>query len=57
MYTKCPIYYHDRVGNGNLPPPVFLPGKIQGQKSLAGYNPWGPKESNRTEHTHHHHIL
>ena len=23
--------------------PVFLPGKSQGQKSLAGYNPWGCK--------------
>ena len=31
--------------------PVFLPGKSHGQKSLAGYGPWGPKESNMTEHT------
>ena len=23
--------------------PVFLPGKSQGQKSLAGYSPWGHK--------------
>ena len=23
------------------PPPVFLPGKFHGQKSLAGYSPWG----------------
>ena len=29
----------------------FLPGKSHGQKSLVGYA-WGPKESNRTEHTH-----
>ena len=29
--------------------PVFLPGKSQGQKSLAGYSPWGPKESDTTE--------
>ena len=21
--------------------PVFLPGKAQGQRSLAGYSPWG----------------
>ena len=24
--------------------PVFLPDKSQGQRSLAGYNPWGSKE-------------
>ena len=29
---------------------VFLPGKSQGQKSLAGYGPWGCKESDTTEH-------
>ena len=27
---------------------VFLPGKSHGQRSLAGYSPWGPKESDRT---------
>ena len=26
------------------PTPVFLPGKSHGQRSLAGYNPWGHKE-------------
>ena len=31
------------------PTPVFLPGKSQGQKSLAGYSPWGRKESDTTE--------
>ena len=25
--------------------PVFLPGKFRGQRSLAGYSPWGHKES------------
>ena len=36
------------------PTPVSLPGKFHGQKSLAGYSPWGCKESNTTEcvHTH-----
>ena len=29
--------------------PVFLPGKSHGQKSLAGYSPWGCKESDMTE--------
>ena len=26
-----------------LPTPVFLPGKSHGQRSLAGYSPWGHK--------------
>ena len=29
--------------------PVLLPGKSHGQRSLAGYNPWGHKESGMTE--------
>ena len=29
------------VGNGRQPTPVFLPGKFHGQRSRAGYNPWG----------------
>ena len=28
---------------------VFLPGKFHGQRSLAGYSPWGHKESDMTE--------
>ena len=31
------------------PPPVFLPGEFQGQRSMVGYSPWGLKESNTTE--------
>ena len=31
------------------PTPVFLPGKSYGQRSLAGYSPWGRKESDTTE--------
>ena len=26
-----------------LPTPVFLPGELHGQRSLAGYSPWGHK--------------
>ena len=33
------------------PTPVFLPGEPRGQRSLTGYNPWGPKESDMTEMT------
>ena len=29
--------------------PVFLPGEFNGQRSLAGYSPWGHKESDITE--------
>ena len=34
------------------PTPVFLPGKFHGQRSLAGYNPWGPRVRHKwaTEH-------
>ena len=38
------------------PTPVFLPGEFHGEKSLAGYSPWGCKESDTTEHTHTHHV-
>ena len=31
------------------PTPVFLPGEFHGQRSLAGYSPWGCKESDPTE--------
>ena len=30
------------------PTPVVLPGKSHGQRSLAGYSPWGHKESDTT---------
>ena len=30
---------------------VLLPGKLHGQRSLAGYNPWGCKQSDMTEHS------
>ena len=35
-------------GHGNL---VFLSGEFHGQRSLAGYSPWGCKESDMTEVT------
>ena len=41
-----------------VPSPVFLPRKFPGQRSLAGYSPWGCKGSNTAErlsaHTHVH---
>ena len=32
-----------------LPSSVFLPGEFYEQRSLAGYSPWGRKESDTTE--------
>ena len=32
-----------------LLPPAFLPGEFHGQRSLAGYSPWGCKESDMTD--------
>ena len=44
------------LGSGKIPwrrkwqpTPVFLPGASHGQRSLAGYSPWGHKESDTTE--------
>ena len=34
------------------PTPVLLPGKFRGLRSLAGYSPWGRKESDTTERLH-----
>ena len=31
------------------PTPVFFPGELNGQMSLAGYSPGGCKETDRTE--------
>ena len=36
------------------PIPVFLPREFHGQRSLAGYSPWGRKESDTTERLHFH---
>ena len=42
---RCP-------GGGKWQPiPKFLHGKVHGQRSLAGYSPWGPKELDTTEAT------
>ena len=36
---------------GTQPTPGFLSGEPHGQKSLAGYGPWGHKELDTTEAT------
>ena len=39
----------DPLKEGRQPTPVFFPGESHGQRILAGYSPWGHKESDRTE--------
>ena len=39
------------------PTPVFLSGKSRGWRSLAGYSPWGRKESDTVEHAHNSALL
>ena len=38
------------------PTPVFLSGESHRQRSLVGYSPWGPKESDMTEQLTHNHT-
>ena len=37
------------------PIPIFVPGKSHGQRSLAGYSPWGHKRARHDSVTNHHH--
>ena len=39
----------DPLEKGMATTPVFFLGKSHGQRSLAGYSPWGHKESGTTE--------
>ena len=39
----------DALEKGMQPTSVFLPGEFHGQRHLAGYSPWGSKESDTTE--------
>ena len=43
------------VGNGNALQHSCLE-NLHGQRSLAGYSPWGRQESDATEHTHNNNI-
>ena len=45
--------WEDPLEEGMAPTPVFLPGESHGQRSVAGYSPWGRKESDMTEVTQH----
>ena len=43
--------HQDLLAKGMATIPVFLPGESHGQRSLAGYSPWGRIELNMTEVT------
>ena len=47
----CSLGWEDPLDRKWQPASVFLPGKLHGQRSLAGYSPWGHRESDMTEHT------
>ena len=56
MVKNLPAMWEARVGKipwreGMATPPAFLPGESHGQRSPAGYSPWGWKESDTTEMT------
>ena len=44
--------WEDQLEKEWLPIPVFLSEEFHGQKSLAGYSPWGHEELGATEHAH-----
>ena len=41
----------DPLEEGMAPTPVFLSEESHGKRNLAGYSPWGHKESDTTEVT------
>ena len=43
------LCWEDPLEKGKVTIPVFLTGEFHGQRSLAGYSPWGPKESETVE--------
>ena len=44
----------DPLEEGTAAAPLFLPGEFHEWRNLAGYHPWGNKESDTTEHAHTH---
>ena len=44
-----PLVWEDALEKGMATQPSILPGEVHGQKSLAGYSPWGCKEPDTTE--------
>ena len=52
LETGCGSWVRKTLGRRTQQPtPVFLPGELHGQRSLAGYRPQGCKELETTEAT------
>ena len=49
MVKNLPIMQETRVQSSGSSIPVFLPGESHGERSLAGYSPWGHKELDMTK--------
>ena len=49
MQNVCLNFPVQWLNNGTQPPPVSLPRKSHGQRSLVGCSPWGRRESDTTE--------
>ena len=47
--TPYPITLKCVLSRSQQPTPVFLPGESHGQRSLAGYSPWGHRELDAAE--------
>ena len=47
----------DPLEKERQPTPAFLPGEFHGQRSQAGYSPWGHKESDTTKRLNTHTLL
>ena len=47
--TGLTLDHEDPLEKEMEPTPLFLPRKFHEQTSLAGYSPWGCKESDKTE--------
>ena len=48
--------WEDHPEKGMVPTPLFLPEEFHEQRSLAGYRPWGHKDSDTTEQLTHAHT-
>ena len=48
LVNKTLILREDKVFHVTKTP-IFFPGKLHGQRSLAGHSPWGPKGYDTTE--------
>ena len=47
-HSKFPLGVYFIYVSVYVSTPVFLPGESQGQRSLAGYSPWGCEELDMT---------